>query len=97
MTFHRRVTHAALGVALGVGLLWVGSAPAFADRDYAPGCHDRLNGDRARIDRDARRFGEGSPQVRRDVDRMDRDRDWCRSHHAEWDHKLFDFGIYIHK
>jgi hypothetical protein len=30
-----------------------------------------------------------------DVDRMNSDRNWCRGHHADWDHDRFDVGIYV--
>jgi hypothetical protein len=26
---------------------------------------------------------------------MDSDRQWCRDHHADWDHSRFDIGIYF--
>ncbi|MFZ3200476.1 MAG: hypothetical protein ACLQMT_12165 [Candidatus Acidiferrales bacterium] len=58
-------------------------------------CHNRLENDRARIDRDASRHGQGSRQVNRDVERMDSDRNWCRNHHADWDHSRFDIGVYV--
>jgi hypothetical protein len=87
----------ALGVALGGILLAAAGSPALAERDYGPACHDRLNADKARIDRDAHRYGEGSPHVQKDVDKMEADRSWCRDHHADWDHSMFDIGIYIHK
>jgi hypothetical protein len=42
-----------------------------------------------------RRHGNDSPQVNRDVNRMDSDRQWCRDHHSDWDHSRFDVGIYF--
>lgn len=78
------------------GLLLVASAPIRADRDYSGPCRDRLEADRARIDHDAARHGNNSNQVNNDVARMDRDRQWCRDHHADWDHSRFDVGIYFH-
>jgi hypothetical protein len=27
---------------------------------------------------------------------MDADRQWCRDHKADWDHSMFDVGIYFH-
>jgi hypothetical protein len=97
MTLSRNVIKAGLGIALGgIMLLAVGS-PVMADRDYAPSCRSRLNADKARIDRDAHRFGEKSRQVDRDVEKMDADRNWCKSHHADWDHNSFDIGIYLRK
>jgi hypothetical protein len=63
--------------------------------DWNNDCHNRLESDRARIDRDASRHGQGSPQVNRDIERMDSDRNWCRGHHADWDHSRLDVGIYV--
>jgi len=82
---------------LAGGLLLAAGTAARADRDYSDDCHRRLEADRAKIDRDAGRFGNDSRQVSRDVARMDTDRQWCRDHKAEWDHDRFDIGIYLHK
>jgi len=85
-----------LGSALAVGLtLPVGTA-TFADHDWGNDCRQRLEHDRARIDRDVARYGEHSRAVDRDRDRMESDRHWCRDHHADYDHDRFDFGVYIH-
>ena len=81
--------------ALTSGLLLAAGSTARADRDWRNDCHRRLEADRAKIDRDANRFGNESRQVRRDVDRMQDDRQWCRNHHADWDHDRFDLGIYL--
>jgi len=90
-----QMTRLALGAVLAFAVtLPVGTA-TFGDRDWASDCHKRLEADRARIDRDSARHGEHSPQVGRDVDRMDADRQWCRDHHADWDHSRFDVGIYF--
>jgi hypothetical protein len=85
-----------LSTALAGGMLFAIGTPARADRDWGPDCGRRLDADRARIDHDAMRFGERSHQVAHDVARMDSDRQWCRDHHAEWDHGKYDTGIYIH-
>lgn len=82
---------------LAGGLLLAFGGTARADRDWKDDCHRRLEADRARIDRDASRHGEHSRQVDHDVARMDADRQWCRDHHADWDHSRFDVGIYFHK
>jgi hypothetical protein len=82
---------------LAGGMLFAVGGTARADRDYGPDCARRLDADRARIDRDASRFGEHSRQVDRDVAKMDNDRQWCRDHKADWDHGRFDVGIYFHK
>jgi hypothetical protein len=91
------IVKVAMGTVLGGIVLLAAGSPALADRDYKPGCRDRLNADKARLDRDARRFGESSRQVDRDRDRMESDRSWCRSHHADWDHNIFDLDIYVKK
>lgn len=78
------------------GLLLVGGAGnATAAPNNSDACRARLEGDRARIDHDAARFGEHSRAVDRDVAKMDSDRQWCRSHKADWDHSRFDVGIYF--
>ncbi len=85
----------ALGTCIAIMFtLPVGTA-TFGDRDWSNDCHKRLEADRARIDRDSARHGEHSSQVRHDVDKLEADRQWCRDHHADWDHSLFDVGIYI--
>jgi len=86
----------ALAAALAAGLTLPLCATARADHDWRDDCHERLRHDKERIDRDAARYGDHSPQVYHDVDRLDRTRQWCRDHHADWDHNTFDFGIYVH-
>jgi hypothetical protein len=86
----------ALGAVLAGSLLVVAGTPVKADRDWSKSCSERLEADRARIDRDVARHGEHSPQVRHDVERMDSNRQWCRDHKADWDHGRFDIGFYIH-
>ena len=87
----------ALITALAVGLLLAVGVPARADRDWGKSCHERLEADRARIDKDAARYGERSQQVDRDIQRMNNNRKWCRDHKADWDHGRFDIGIYFRK
>jgi len=65
--------------------------------DVRDDCRRKLEADRARIDRDAAKHGDHSRQVDKDIDRMDADRNWCREHHADWDHDRFDVGIYIRR
>ena len=87
-----------LGTAIASGLLLAtGATPARADRDWSSSCRQRLESDRDKIDHDAARHGEHSRQVDRDVDKMNSDREWCRGHHADWDHDKFDIGIYFRK
>lgn len=83
--------------ALATGLVFAVGAYGAPQRDYGDDCHRRLEADRAKVDRDASRFGNESRQVSRDVARMDTDRQWCRDHKADWDHDRFDVGVYIHK
>lgn len=97
MTLNARFARMTLKGALCASLLLALGGPILADKDYGSACHDRLNSDKIRIDRDAMHFGERSKQVQHDVDKMEADRSWCRSHHAEWDHATFDVGIYLHK
>jgi hypothetical protein len=82
-----------LGAALGVMFVLTAGRTTFADSKAD--CQKRLEADRARIDRDAAKHGEHSRQVDSDVDRMNSDRNWCRGHHADWDHDHFDVGIYV--
>jgi hypothetical protein len=85
----------ALTTALAAGLTFAVGTSLRADPDYSNACHQRLENDRARIDHEAARHGNDSPQVRHAVDRMDQDRQWCRDHHSDWDHSRFDVGIYF--
>jgi hypothetical protein len=88
-------TRIALSTALAGGMLLAVGAPVRATPDVRDDCAKRLESDRARIDRDAHRYGEHSKQVDRDVNRMDATRQWCRDHKADWDHSRFDVGIYF--
>ncbi|MGC1278981.1 MAG: hypothetical protein WA893_12320 [Xanthobacteraceae bacterium] len=83
--------------ALAVGLTLPLCSAARADHDYSEACHQRLQNAKAKIDRDAAKYGEHSGQVDRDVAKLDNERAWCRDHKADWDHNLFDVGIYIRK
>jgi hypothetical protein len=83
------------GVALGFCLPL--ASLARADHDWTTECHDRLQRQKEKIDHDVARYGEHSDRVARDVDRLDQERAWCRDHRAEWDHNVFDVGVYIHK
>jgi hypothetical protein len=85
----------ALTTALAGGLILTVGGTARADRDYKVDCQRRLEADRAKIDRDAHRYGEHSRQVDHDVAKMDSNRQWCRDHKADWDHDHFDVGIYF--
>jgi hypothetical protein len=86
----------ALAAALAAGLTLPLCTTARADHDWRDDCHERLRHDKERIDRDAARFGPHSRAVDHDVDRLERTRQWCRDHHADWDHSQFDVGIYVH-
>lgn len=89
----RYITRIALASALAMAFTLAMGHATFGDPNND--CHNRLENDRARIDRDAQRHGEHSPQVNRDIDRMDSDRGWCRDHHSDWDHSRMDIGIYV--
>jgi hypothetical protein len=81
---------------LAGGLVLAFGGTARADKDWKEDCQRRLEADRARIDRDAKRHGEHSRQVDEDVEKMDATRQWCREHKSDWDHDHFDIGIYFH-
>jgi len=89
----KQIVRLALSTALAAGLTLSVAHATFGDP--RSDCEKRLDADRARIDRDAAKHGDHSPQVDHDVARMDDDRSWCRSHNADWDHTKFDVGIYI--
>ena len=95
MTGKNYLIRVALSGLFAVGLLLATGKPASADRDWGPGCRDRMEAARVRIDRDVARHGQNSPQVHHDVDKMEAARSWCRDHHADWDHSRFDVGVYI--
>jgi hypothetical protein len=63
-----------LTTALAGGLALAVGSSLSAEPDYGDACHQRLENDKARIDHDAARHGNNSPQVHRDVDRMENDR-----------------------
>ena len=92
-TMKKQIIHLACGSALVLAFTLTTARATFGDRN--DDCHNRLEADRARIDRDAARHGQDSHQVRHDVDRMESDRQWCRDHHADWDHSRLDIGVYI--
>ena len=85
-----------LAGALAVGLTLPLGFEARADHDYAAACHERLQAQKEKIDRDAARYGEHSAKVDHDVAKLENERAWCRDHHADWDHNVFDVGIYVH-
>jgi len=89
----KQMIRLAVGSALAIAFTL--SAAHVTLGDVRDDCHRKLEADRARIDHDAAKHGDHSRQVARDVDRMDADRNWCREHHADWDHTRFDVGIYI--
>lgn len=91
----RKIMQLALGSALALAVTLPMGSAAFADKDWRDDCNRRLEADKARIDRDAAKHGEHSHAVDSDVAKLDSDRQWCRDHHADWDHSKFDVGIYI--
>ena len=86
----------ALFAALAVALTLPMAGAARADHDWAADCHARLQAAKDKIDRDAAKYGEHSARVDHDVAKLEEQRQWCRDHKAEWDHSLFDVGIYVH-
>jgi hypothetical protein len=89
----KKIVRLAVGSALAIAFTM--GAARITLGDVGDDCHRKLEADRARIDRDAAKHGNDSRQVAHDVDRMDADRNWCRDHHADWDHTRFDVGIYV--
>lgn len=85
----------ALAGTLAFGLSMPLAGVARADHDWSQDCHNRLQADKIKIDHEAARHGNDSPQVRHAVDKMESDRQWCRDHKADWDHNAFDVGIYV--
>jgi hypothetical protein len=85
----------ALSTALAGVLMIAFSAPARADGDHREECQRRLESDRARIDSDVIRYGDNSRQVGRDVSKMNKSRQWCKDHQADWDHDKFDLSFYL--
>jgi hypothetical protein len=85
----------ALNAAIAGGLTFGFSTKAHADGDHRVECERRLASDRARIDGDVLRYGDSSHQVSRDVAKMNKSRQWCRDHNADWDHDKFDISFYL--
>lgn len=81
--------------ALAIGFTLPLCSTARADHDWGESCHQRLQSAKAKIDRDVAKYGERSGKVDRDVANLDQQRAWCRDHKADWDHSLFDVGIYV--
>src|SRR5580693_513082 len=85
-----QITRIALGSILAAAFTLSAATVTFGD--IRADCERRLEADRARIDNDAAKHGEHSRQVDKDVARLETDRQWCRDHHADWDHAKFDVG-----
>jgi len=83
-----------LAGALAISFTLPFASTARADH-WNDDCHKRLENDKAKVDHDAAKYGDHSGKVHNDVARLDNDRNWCREHHADWDHSAFDVGIYI--
>jgi hypothetical protein len=84
-----------LNTAIVGGLIFAFGTPSVADGDHQAECQRRLESDRARIDRDVIRYGDSSRQVGHDVTKMNKSRQWCRDHKADWDHDKFDLSFYL--
>jgi len=91
------IVRIAIGAALALGLTLPMGIATQADKDWSAPCRQRLEDAKAKLDHDSARHGPDSPQVNRDRDRLERARQWCRDHHADWDHDRFDVGIYLRK
>lgn len=91
----KKIARVTLGLALAVSIGLPAAQMTFADHDYRDDCHRRIEADRAKVDEAAAKHGEHSRQVDRAVDKLQADKQWCREHKADWDHK-FDIGIYVH-
>jgi hypothetical protein len=93
-----KIARVTLGLALAMSFMLPAAQMTFADhdRDFKEDCHRRIESDRARVDREAAKHGEHSRQVDRAVDKLQSDKQWCRDHKADYDHK-FDIGIYVHR
>ena len=78
-------------LAVGIALPVVGTARA----DETADCHARLQAAKDKIDHDSAKYGEHSAKVDHDVAKLEEARQWCRDHKADWDHSLFDVGIYV--
>jgi hypothetical protein len=87
----KQFTRMVLGTALLAAFTMSAATIASADEE----CHRRLENAKAKVDRDAARYGDHSRQVNKDVAKLDQERQWCRDHHQDWDHSAFDVGIYI--
>jgi hypothetical protein len=86
------IRYALMGaLAVGMTLPVVSTARADVNRD----CRARLQAQKDKIDRDAAKYGEHSAKVDHDIAKLDQERQWCRDHKADWDHSLFDVGIYV--
>jgi hypothetical protein len=91
----KKIARVTLGLALAVSFALPAAQMTFADHDYRDECHRRIEADKARVDEASAKHGEHSRQVDRAVDKLQADKQWCREHKADWDHK-FDIGIYVH-
>jgi hypothetical protein len=91
MTKH--IIRYALMGALAVGMTLPVASSARADVNSD--CRARLQAQKDKIDRDAAKYGEHSAKVDHDVAKLDEERQWCRDHKADWDHSMFDVGIYV--
>jgi len=88
------IRYALMGAfAVGMTLPVVSTARADVNSD----CRARLQAQKDKIDRDAAKYGEHSAKVDHDVAKLDQERQWCRDHKADWDHNLFDVGIYVRR
>ena len=78
--------------AIAGGLLMAtgAMAPVLADHDYSHECSERLERARTKLDADIAHHGERSRQADHDRAKLEDARNWCRGHHADYDHDRFD-------
>ena len=57
-----------------MGLTLPAASTARADHDYSSDCHSRLQAQKAKIDRDAAKYGERSAKVDHDVAKLEQER-----------------------
>lgn len=91
----RWLVHAVLATTMTAGLFMVAGVPQTRAADANDACHARLESTRVKLDRDIGRFGPNSKQADRDRGRLASDRDWCRAHHMDWDHGVYDRDDYM--
>jgi hypothetical protein len=86
-----------LGAAVAIGLTLPMGISTSADKDWGAPCRARLDSAKGKLDHDIARHGSDSRQADHDRDQLEAARQWCRDHHADWDHATFDVGVYLRR